>query len=156
MNSISNLQTYRRNQVSTADPGSILLMLYQGAIDFLSQAKAGLERGDLTEKGRCINRALAIIAEFLTSLNFEVGGEVAHNLENLYLFMMDHITTANVTNDAKPLEDTIGLLRTLQEGWEGAIAAERKRAAQGKREPGPVRHGVMLEEGHERSLTTHA
>src|SRR5262245_32204376 len=107
MNSISNLQTYRRNQVYTADPGSITLLLYQSAIDFLSQAKAGLERGDLAEKGRCINRALAIIAEFLTSLNFEVGGEVAHNLESLYLFMMDHITTANVTNDAKPLEDTI-------------------------------------------------
>jgi flagellar protein FliS len=156
MNSTSHLQTYRRNQVSTADPGTILLMLYQGAIDFLSQAKVGLERGDLAEKGRCINRALAIISEFLASLNFEVGGEVARNLENLYLFMIDHITAANVTNETKPLEDTIALLRTLKEGWEGAIAAERKRAAQEKQEPSPARRGAMLQESHERNLTARA
>jgi flagellar secretion chaperone FliS len=156
MNATRHLQTYRSTEMATVDSGTLLLMLYQGAIDFLRQAKASLDSGDMAEKGKNINRALAIVAEFLTSLNFEVGGEVARNLENLYLFMIDHITTANVVNDAKPLEDTIGLLCTLKEGWEGAIAAERKRAAQGKQEPRSIRHGAMLQESHERSLTARA
>src|SRR5262245_48298141 len=94
-----HLQTYRANQVMTADPGTILLLLYQGTIDFLSRAEIALEQKDIAEKGRCITRALAIISELLTSLDFEIGGKVARNLESLYLFMIDHITNANLTND---------------------------------------------------------
>lgn len=129
MNYTRYLQTYRENQFHTADPGTILLMLYQGAIDFLKQAKTHLETGNTGEKSRYITRAHAILSEFLVSLNFEAGGELAHNLEDLYLFMLDQLTTANLSNDPKPLEVVISLLATLKEGWEGAIAAERKRAA---------------------------
>jgi flagellar protein FliS len=124
-----HLQTYRENQVYTADKGTILLMLYQGAIDFLRRARASLDNGDIVEKGRCVSRAHAIISEFLASLDFAVGGEVAQNLEALYVFMLDQITLANLNNDPKPLEVVISLLSTLKEGWEGAIAAEKKRAA---------------------------
>jgi flagellar protein FliS len=134
MNSVRHLQAYRHNQVVMADPGTILLMLYQGTIDFLRQAKASLERGDMAEKGRCMTRALAIISELLANLNFEVGGEVARNLESLYLFMLEQITVANLANDPKPLDDAIALLSTLKEGWEGAVAAERKRVMQGSHE----------------------
>jgi flagellar protein FliS len=125
-----HLQTYRENQIHTADPGTILLMLYQGAIDFLRQAKASLERGDVVEKGRCIARAHAIVSEFLASLDLRVGGELAQNLESLYVFMLDQITAANLSNDPKPLEVVVSLLTTLKEGWEEAVAAERKRVSQ--------------------------
>ncbi len=123
------LQTYRENQVYTADPGTILLMLYQGAIDFVRRAKASLESGDIVEKGRCTTRAHAIISEFLASLDFKAGGELVENLEGLYVFMLEQITTANLNNDPKPLEVVLSLLTTLKEGWEGAIAAQRKQAA---------------------------
>lgn len=125
-----HMQAYRANQVMTADPGTILLLLYQGAIDFLRQAKNGLEKKDMAEKGQNISRALAIIGELQASLNFEVGGEVAHNLDNLYLFMTNHVTKANLSNDAQLLEETIALLATLKEGWEGAVLSERKRMAE--------------------------
>ena len=123
------LQTYRENRVQMADPGTILLMLYQGAIDFLRRAKTGMENGDVVEKGECILRAHAIISEFLASLDLQAGGELAQNLEGLYAFMLDQITIANLDNDAKPLETVISLLSTLKEGWEGAIAAQRNQAA---------------------------
>ena len=123
------LQTYRENQVHTADPGTILLMLYQGAIDFLRRARASLENGDLAEKGRYIGRAHAILSEFLANLNLEAGDELTQNLESLYLFMLDQLTTANLNNDPQPLEVVLSLLVTLKEGWEGAVAAEKKRAA---------------------------
>lgn len=125
-----HVQAYRTNQVMTADPGAILLMLYQGALDFLRQAKGAMERKDMAEKGLCVNKTLAIVSELLTSLNFDIGGEVARNLESLYLFIIDHITNANVSNEPRLLEETIALLSTLKEGWEGAIASERKRIAE--------------------------
>jgi len=120
------LDTYRKNQFLTADRGTLLLMLYQGAIDFLKRAKMHLERGEIADKGACLSKAHAIIAELLNTLDHEVGGELARNLAALYGFMMDHLMNAHLRNEAKPIEDVIRLLSTLKEGWEGAVAQARK------------------------------
>lgn len=120
------LDTYRKNQVLTADRGSLLLLLYQGAIDFLRCAKAHLEAGEIADKGACLSKAHAIIAELLNSLDHEVGGELAGNLAALYAFMMDHLMKAHLRNETKPIDDVIRLLSTLKEGWEAAVAQARK------------------------------
>ncbi len=132
MSSAHYLQTYRQHQVETTDPGTLLLLLYQGAMDFVKRARISLDRGDFAEKGRLLSRAQAIISEFLSSLDFSVGGELARNLEGLYVYMLDQITAANLNNDPRPLDVVLSILGTLKEGWEGAIAAERKKALQGK------------------------
>jgi flagellar protein FliS len=121
-----HVQTYRQNHASTVDSGTLLLMLYQGAIDFLQLARTNLEKGDMAEKGRYVMKSLAIISELLVSLDVKVGGEVARNLEQLYLFMLDQITIANVNNDPEPLARVVSLLTTLKGGWEGAVSEVRK------------------------------
>jgi flagellar protein FliS len=121
-----HVQTYRQNHASTVDSGTLLLMLYQGAIDFLQLARTNLEKGDMAEKGRYVMKSLAIISELLVSLDVKVGGEVARNLEQLYLFMLDQITIANVSNDPEPLARVVSLLTTLKGGWEGAVIEVRK------------------------------
>ncbi len=123
-------QDYRKNHILTADRGTILLMLYQGAIDFLRRAKASLESGDMAEKGERLLRAQAIIAELHVTLDVKAGGEMTENLERLYLFMLDQITKCNLNNDPEPLENVISLLCTLKEGWEGAVAEVKRQAAQ--------------------------
>ncbi len=120
------LDAYRKNQFFTADKGTLLLMLYQGAIDFLKRAKAHLEAGEIADKGLCISKAHAIIAELLSSLDREIGGDLARNLAALYGFMMDQLMSAHLRNESKPIEDVIRLLSTLKEGWEGAVAQARK------------------------------
>lgn len=120
------LDTYKKNQVFTADRGTLLLMLYQGAIDFLKRARTHLDMGEIAEKGACISKAYAIVAELLNSLDGEIGGDLARNLASLYGFMMDQLMNAHLRNEAKPIEDVIGLLSTLKEGWEGAVAQARK------------------------------
>ena len=151
-----HVQAYRTNQVMTADPGAILLMLYQGALDFLRQAKDAMERKDMAGKGMFINKTLAIVSELLTSLNFDIGGDVARNLESLYLFMIDHITNANLYNDPRLLEETITLLSTLKEGWEGAIASERKRVAEETATQASLIPQPSLSTGHESTVVTRA
>ena len=151
-----NVQAYRSNQVMTADPGKILLMLYQGAIDFLRRAESAMERKDMAEKGLYINKTLAIISELLASLNFEVGGDVARNLESLYLFMFSHITAANVKNDSRLLAETAQLLSTLKEGWEAAVASERKLTANESAQATPVAAAPVLPTRHESTLAVRA
>jgi flagellar secretion chaperone FliS len=117
---------YRRNQFYTADRGTVLLMLYQGAIDYLKKARERLDAHDVAGKGTFISKAHAIISEFITSLNHDVGGDVSRNLEDLYRFMLDQLMQAHVGNDARPLDNVIGLLAGLEQTWEQAIIKARQ------------------------------
>jgi len=122
----SQVEVYKRNQVYTADKGTVLLMLYQGAIDFLKKAIERLKEGDLAGKGIYVAKTHAIISEFINSLNHDVGGDLSHNLEDLYRFMLDQLMQAHVGNDRKPLENVIDLLENLLEGWKTAVVQARQ------------------------------
>lgn len=126
-----NLQTYRELQLRTADPGTVLLMLYQGAIDALNQAIMHLSARDFAQKGSCLLRAHDIITQFVVSLDHKTGGEITQNLERLYGYMLDQILLGNVNNDPKALEAVASLLSTLKTGWEDAVVVQRKKAAVG-------------------------
>jgi flagellar protein FliS len=130
MNAAENTRQERTGRVDIGDKGAILLMLYNTAIELLEEAKTALERGDLAAKGVHISQAHAIISELLASLDFEVGGELARNLESLYLFMLDQLMAAHIKNEPKALDAVLSILRPLYVSWEGAIAAERQRIAQ--------------------------
>ncbi len=126
-----NVQTYRELQLRTADPGTVLLMLYQGTIDALKQAMAHLDAKDFAQKGECLLRAHDIITQFVVSLDHDMGGEMTQNLEQLYYYMLDQILQGNINNDRKPLETVVSLLSTLKTGWEEAVVVQRKNAAAG-------------------------
>ena len=87
--------------------------------------------GNMADKGKQILKANDIINQFIASLDFEVGGELADNLEGLYRFMLEEILFANAHNEAKPLTTVVSLLTTLKSGWDEAVALQRKRAVQG-------------------------
>jgi flagellar protein FliS len=122
----AQIEIYKKNQVYTADRGTLLLMLYDGAIDFLGRAREHLENGRIADKGVYISKAHAIIAELLNSLDFNAGGEIARSLEALYRFMLDQLMQAHLGNNAKPIHDVISLLSTLKQGWEEAVAQLRR------------------------------
>ena len=131
MTNVRHLQAYKENQITTTDSGTVLLMLYQGAIDAVNRAAEHMAEGNMPEKGRLILLANDIINQFVVSLDHDAGGEVARNLEALYSFMLEQILIANVQNDRRPLQTVASLLSTLKQGWESAIADQRKRAARG-------------------------
>jgi len=114
------------------DKGAILLMLYNAAIELLEEAKSAIERGDLVEKGRNLSQTHAIVSELLASLDFDIDGDLAGKLKDLYVFMLEQLARANMNNDANSLNVVISLLRTLYGGWEGAVASERARVSQGR------------------------
>ncbi len=121
-----HLQTYRRTHTETIDSATLLIMLYQGAIDFVRQARESLARNNMADKGYFVMKALAIISELRISLDVKVGGDVALNLEQLYLFMLDQLTLGNLNNDPEPFTQVIELLAILKEGWTEAVMETRK------------------------------
>lgn len=116
--------TYQTVQVTTTDRGRLLLMMYEGAIKFLKQSKAGLEANDLAKFCRFLSKAQAIIAELMNTLDFEKGGTIARDLDRLYDFMLFYLTEANIHRDARRIQKTIGLLDTIYRAYKAII--ERK------------------------------
>lgn len=119
-------QHYVTTQVGTADRLQLVIMLYDGAISFLGQAREKMAAQDAAAKGLLIGRALDIIAELNASLNFQAGQELSTNLFHLYNFMTSHLTKANLNWDLQALEEVMDMLQKLREAWvEVAYRARR-------------------------------
>jgi flagellar protein FliS len=116
---------YQKTQVVTASREKILLMLYEGAIRFTKQARTAMADKKIAEKGKAISRATAILSELMATLDFKVGGQLAQDLENLYIFMIDKLIEANVHNKPECLDDVERLLNTLYSAWKDVVENPR-------------------------------
>lgn len=130
---------YQNNQIATASQEQILLMLYDGAIKFGKLACKAIDTNDMAAKGKYIGKTMAIVSEFANSLNFEIGGEIAENLDALYSYMLKELSQANVKNEKAPIEMVLTLLEDLRETWAEAIEIKndeenRKRRSERARE----------------------
>lgn len=109
---------YTQTKVTTAyNPVELVIMLYDGAIDFLDKAATAINMREVPIKIKYIDKAIAIIEELLNALNLEVGGEIALNLQNLYLHMMRELVLANAKNDGNRIKHVIGLLKEVRGAW---------------------------------------
>ena len=119
---MSKLNAYNKTAVTTASKEQVLIMLYEGAIKHLKRATDCCQKNDLAGKGTAVGKAHDIINELSNSLDFEIGGEVAKNLERLYSFMVQQIVQGNMENDPIKFDQARSMLETLLEGWKGAVA----------------------------------
>lgn len=131
-------QQYQQNSILTASPEQILVMLYDGAIRFTRQAMIGIEDGRASVKVEGISRAMAIITEFANTLDHEVGGEIAADLDGLYSFMIRELTQATLNDDMEKLKVVEGLLVDLRQTWIEAIGIARSENSVQKSESKPM------------------
>lgn len=128
MNAYS-MNQYQQNQIATASPERILIMLYDGAIRFTRLAINGIREGNGQQKRHGIAKAMAIVTEFSNSLNHEIGGKIAEDLDALYDFMIRSLVAANLTDDVDKLADVERLLVDLRQTWAEAVEISRKELA---------------------------
>ena len=114
-------QAYQKSAVTTVDQGKLIVMMYDGAIKFLTQATDRIEKGQTYEAHASLIKGKSIVAELMGSLDMEKGGDIAHNLQRLYAFMFGELIEANLTKSVPRVEKVITLLKELREGWK-AIA----------------------------------
>lgn len=112
---------YRRNEVSTSSQGKLILMMYDGAINFVKMIKKSVEENNPAQKGIYIRKTHDIINELSCSLDIKKGGEVAAKLENLYQFIIKQLIVVNIKSDPRALESILNILTTLRAGWEQIV-----------------------------------
>jgi flagellar secretion chaperone FliS len=119
--------------VSGADPHRLVLMLMDGALERLSIARGCLDRncqqrGDIARKGAALQQCTSIFAELNGSLNLTEGGPLAHNLSNLYDYMIRRLVVANTNSETGPVLEVSRLLEEVRSAWI-AIGPEVRKAA---------------------------
>jgi len=128
----NGIRSYRKTNVVTADPGRLVIMCYEGAIDQLKIAMREQTEEQFERKTAAIVKSQDIINELLCSLDFEKGGAIAGNLESLYNYMIRRILQADVRRDTDGIEEVIGMLEELKAAWESAF---EKRGKQVRSQP---------------------
>ena len=111
------LTTYRQTQVQSRTPLELVVMLYDGALKFLHQAREAIERGDIAARRDASSRAITIISELQSTLNMEQGGELAQRLDELYIYVNGRIIAAAAENSVAPIDDATRVLNVLRESW---------------------------------------
>lgn len=119
-------QKYKTTSVQSASREKLLLMLYEGAIRFIKKAIKAIEEKDIAERGINIGKAYDIFMELNNTLDHKSGGEIAANLEQLYMYITDQLTQANIKGDVKPLHSVLKITETLYAGWIEAIESLKR------------------------------
>ena len=126
---LKGTQAYVQTTFSTVGQGEILVMLYDGAIKFLTQAKEKIREKDAGGKGVLISKALDIINELDASLSMDVGGALAKNLHQLYFVCSTRLLRANLRMDIGPIDSVLYILGNLRDAYAQVLNTPEARAA---------------------------
>ena len=110
---------YKTTQISTANQGKLILMLYDGAIKFINKAIELMPSNSIEQVHKNIVKTQDIITELSTSLNMDAG-EISNKLLSIYLYINNRLTFANIKKDVKPLLEVKNYLLELRVAWEEA------------------------------------
>ena len=122
---------YRQTEVQSRTPLELVVMLYDGALRFLAQARDAIERKDIRARREAISRALAIMSELQSTLDMDKGGVISEKLDSLYAYINGRLIEASSRQNARPVDEAARLLTTLRDSWAEA-ARETAAAAPGR------------------------
>ena len=115
---------YKQNSVTTASPGELTLMLYNGCLKFLNKAKQAIQEKNVQEKNTNLQKAQAIIAELMSTLNMDL--EISKQMLPLYEYMNHRLVEANIQNDVAVIEEVEGLVTEFRDTWKEVIRINRQ------------------------------
>ncbi len=110
-------KAYFQTKVSTTDQGQLLIMLYDGALNYLQQARDKMLAKDYAGKGILISKVIDIVNELSASLNMDKGGSLAVNLNNLYLLCTARLLQANLKMSVESLDSVVHILSGLRSAY---------------------------------------
>jgi flagellar secretion chaperone FliS len=111
--------------VAAASPQRLIVMLYDGALAALTEARTHMTAGHIAQKGRAIGKAVAIVDEGLkAALDTRQGGPIAQQLMELYDYIGRRLLLANLRDDVALLDESSRLLGELRGAWADLAARQ--------------------------------
>jgi flagellar protein FliS len=104
--------------VATADNIQLIQMLFDGLNESLSSAKGHIQNHAIEEKSKALSRAGRIVVGLQGALDFERGGELAQNLNELYAYVTRRLFHVNAYNDLEVLDEVQSLIQSIAQAWQ--------------------------------------
>lgn len=120
-NAARSAEVYRQQQVMTATPEALTLMLYNGAIKFINESVEATKKKEYEKANTSCIKAQNIISEFRLTLKMEY--EISKNLLALYNYAYDRLVEGNMNEDFTKLEEAKDILSELRDAWAQAMKA---------------------------------
>lgn len=117
-------QKYKQNSVKTASQGELTLMLYNGCLKFLKQAKVAIDENNIENRNTNLIKAQNIIRELMVTLNMDY--EISNNYMKLYDYLLNRLIEANTKNDRQAIEEVEGFVAQFQDNWKQVIQKNRQ------------------------------
>ena len=113
------VQTYQSNQVTTATPGELTLMLYNGALKFIKQAKIATEEKNVAKAHEACIKVQNILYELMSTLNNDIP--ISKELVKMYDYMLHRMIEANIQKDIKILDEVGDYFIQFRDTWKEAM-----------------------------------
>lgn len=130
MNLANTANMYKNQQIMTASPEELTLMLYNGAVRFINESMQALDQGNLEKANSANLRAQDIVKEFMATLDMQY--EISHSLLALYDYIEFRLIQGNLKKDKQQLSEARDMLLELRDTWTQVIKQTRLARAVGK------------------------
>lgn len=110
---------YQQNAVQSANPGELVVMLYDGLVKFLKMSIVSLEDKDISGANNSLVRSQDIINYLNNTLDDRF--ELSKNLSALYDFMNRELVEANINKDTAKVNEVLDLVTELRDAWRQAV-----------------------------------
>ncbi len=117
---------YTQVEVGTVDRKHLVIMLYEGAVKFVTRARQATLRDDYETKAKSIQRAQRIVWELSCSLRHDAGEEIAVALYQTYEYLRQKLVEASIGDTTKELDEVLAILQKLLAAWREAEAKCRE------------------------------
>lgn len=120
-------EAYKRQQIMTATPEALTLMLYNGCLKFMQEGLDAMEKKDFEKTNTALQKAQAIISEFQVTLDMKY--DISHQLLPLYEYCYNRLVEGNMKSDPEKVVEAQGIIRELRDAWAQAMKIARAEKA---------------------------
>ena len=117
-------EAYKRQQIMTATPEALTLMLYNGCLKFMNEGKEAVEAKQYEQANTSLQKAQQIISEFRITLNMDY--EISHQLLPLYNYAYKCLVDGNMQSNPGLIQEAIDIIKELRDAWAQAMKKARQ------------------------------